>query len=139
MAVLEYYAKHNMVAYLEKTDGNTDFHEIVRTFYKKLHCTSSNVSPVGQCHNLMFDLCWFNNEVRVKLQRKGQLNINPTSLLSPYPSADSNHETQLSYLPEPSPTIPVFHSWGYGREFIRGQSSSAIIPIREMEDGPPDH
>ncbi|GKA69792.1 hypothetical protein Tco_0775856 [Tanacetum coccineum] len=29
MAVLESCAKHNMVAYLEKTDGNTDFHEII--------------------------------------------------------------------------------------------------------------
>ncbi|GKF71305.1 hypothetical protein Tco_0207419 [Tanacetum coccineum] len=29
MAVLEYCAKHNMVAYLENTDGNTDFHEII--------------------------------------------------------------------------------------------------------------
>ncbi|GKD16023.1 hypothetical protein Tco_1205181 [Tanacetum coccineum] len=29
MAVLESYPKHNMVAYLEKTDGNTEFHEII--------------------------------------------------------------------------------------------------------------
>ncbi|GKC23974.1 hypothetical protein Tco_1026124 [Tanacetum coccineum] len=29
MATLESCPKHNMVAYLEKTDGNTDFHEII--------------------------------------------------------------------------------------------------------------
>ncbi|GKA31522.1 hypothetical protein Tco_0717827 [Tanacetum coccineum] len=29
MAVLESCTKYNMVAYLEKTDGNTDFHEII--------------------------------------------------------------------------------------------------------------
>ncbi|GJV02646.1 hypothetical protein Tco_1336215 [Tanacetum coccineum] len=29
MAVLESYPKYNMVAYLEKTDGNTEFHEII--------------------------------------------------------------------------------------------------------------
>ncbi|GJZ58996.1 hypothetical protein Tco_0614812 [Tanacetum coccineum] len=29
MAVLESYPKHNMVAYLEKTDGNAEFHEII--------------------------------------------------------------------------------------------------------------
>ncbi|GJU34014.1 hypothetical protein Tco_1182368 [Tanacetum coccineum] len=29
MAVLESCPKHNMVAYLEKTDGNTEFHEII--------------------------------------------------------------------------------------------------------------
>nr|GEU51932.1 hypothetical protein [Tanacetum cinerariifolium] len=28
-ADLEYFAKHNMVAYLEKTDGNTEFHKMV--------------------------------------------------------------------------------------------------------------
>ncbi|GKC77875.1 hypothetical protein Tco_1128649, partial [Tanacetum coccineum] len=29
MAVLQSCAKHNMVAYLEKTNGNTEFHEII--------------------------------------------------------------------------------------------------------------
>ncbi|GKG18531.1 hypothetical protein Tco_0372829, partial [Tanacetum coccineum] len=29
MAVLESCPKHNMIAYLEKTDGNTEFHEII--------------------------------------------------------------------------------------------------------------
>ncbi|GKF19632.1 hypothetical protein Tco_0068270 [Tanacetum coccineum] len=29
MAVLKSCPKHNMVAYLEKTDGNTEFHEII--------------------------------------------------------------------------------------------------------------
>ncbi|GJR17396.1 hypothetical protein Tco_0965923 [Tanacetum coccineum] len=29
MAVLESCPTHNMVAYLEKTDGNTEFHEII--------------------------------------------------------------------------------------------------------------
>ncbi|GKF45600.1 hypothetical protein Tco_0135402, partial [Tanacetum coccineum] len=29
MAVLESYPKHNMVAYLEKSDGNAEFHEVI--------------------------------------------------------------------------------------------------------------
>ncbi|GKD00410.1 hypothetical protein Tco_1170684, partial [Tanacetum coccineum] len=29
MAVLESCPKHNMVAYMEKTNGNTEFHEII--------------------------------------------------------------------------------------------------------------
>ncbi|GJS85822.1 hypothetical protein Tco_0752363 [Tanacetum coccineum] len=29
MSILESYPKHNMVAYLEKTDGNAEFHEII--------------------------------------------------------------------------------------------------------------
>ncbi|GJY12786.1 hypothetical protein Tco_0382095 [Tanacetum coccineum] len=34
MAVLESCPKHNMVAYLEKTEGNTEFHEII-DFHKR--------------------------------------------------------------------------------------------------------
>ncbi|GJR68487.1 hypothetical protein Tco_0014552 [Tanacetum coccineum] len=40
MAVLESCPKHNMVAYLEKTDGNTKFHEIIKLSYAKLHLTT---------------------------------------------------------------------------------------------------
>ncbi|GKG41835.1 hypothetical protein Tco_0473586, partial [Tanacetum coccineum] len=29
MAVLESCSKHNMVAYLEKTTGNAEFHEVI--------------------------------------------------------------------------------------------------------------
>ncbi|GKG45706.1 hypothetical protein Tco_0498152, partial [Tanacetum coccineum] len=29
MAILESCPKHNMIAYLEKTDGNTKYHEII--------------------------------------------------------------------------------------------------------------
>ncbi|GJV40640.1 hypothetical protein Tco_0435121 [Tanacetum coccineum] len=32
MAVLESCPKHNMIAYLEKTDGNAQFHEIIDFF-----------------------------------------------------------------------------------------------------------
>ncbi|GKD49082.1 hypothetical protein Tco_1278058 [Tanacetum coccineum] len=46
MAVLEYYAKHNMVAYLEKTDGNTDFHEIVDFLTRSSIYYALTVSPV---------------------------------------------------------------------------------------------
>ncbi|GJZ62180.1 hypothetical protein Tco_0618317 [Tanacetum coccineum] len=46
MAGLEFYPKHNMVAYLEKTDGNTEFHHIMDF----LTCSSINyaltVSPI---------------------------------------------------------------------------------------------
>ncbi|GKD05558.1 hypothetical protein Tco_1180532, partial [Tanacetum coccineum] len=29
MAALESCPKHNMITYLEKTDGNTEFHEVI--------------------------------------------------------------------------------------------------------------
>ncbi|GJX48867.1 hypothetical protein Tco_0275712 [Tanacetum coccineum] len=37
MAILESCPKHNMVAYLEKTDGNTEFHEIISFLTRKIH------------------------------------------------------------------------------------------------------
>nr|GEU38967.1 RNA-dependent RNA polymerase 6 [Tanacetum cinerariifolium] len=45
MANLEYYAKHNMVTYLEKTDGNTEFHEMVDFLTRSfIHCALT-ISP----------------------------------------------------------------------------------------------
>ncbi|GJT86264.1 hypothetical protein Tco_1067981 [Tanacetum coccineum] len=46
MAVLEYCAKHNMVAYLEKTNGNTDFHEIIDFLTRSSIHYALTVSPV---------------------------------------------------------------------------------------------
>ncbi|GJW71619.1 hypothetical protein Tco_0128536 [Tanacetum coccineum] len=46
MAVLESCAKHNMVAYLEKTDGNTDFHEIIDFLTRSSIHYALTVSPV---------------------------------------------------------------------------------------------
>ncbi|GKC61526.1 hypothetical protein Tco_1089124 [Tanacetum coccineum] len=46
MAVLESCAKHNMVAYLEKTDGNIDFHEIIDFLTRSSIHYALTVSPV---------------------------------------------------------------------------------------------
>ncbi|GJS72352.1 hypothetical protein Tco_0705193 [Tanacetum coccineum] len=46
MAVLESCAKHNMVAYLEKTDGNIDFHEIIDFLTRSFIHYALTVSPV---------------------------------------------------------------------------------------------
>ncbi|GJU90674.1 hypothetical protein Tco_1303097 [Tanacetum coccineum] len=46
MAVLESCAKHNMVAYLEKTDGNTNFHEIIDFLTRSSIHYALTVSPV---------------------------------------------------------------------------------------------
>ncbi|GKA22218.1 hypothetical protein Tco_0708180 [Tanacetum coccineum] len=46
MVVLEYYAKHNMVAYMEKTDGNTNFHEIIDFLTRSSIHYALTVSPV---------------------------------------------------------------------------------------------
>ncbi|GJX85860.1 hypothetical protein Tco_0336634 [Tanacetum coccineum] len=46
MAVLESCPKHNMVAYLEKTDGNAEFHEIIDFLARSSIHHALTVSPV---------------------------------------------------------------------------------------------
>ncbi|GJW70984.1 hypothetical protein Tco_0127901 [Tanacetum coccineum] len=46
MAVLESCPKHNMVAYLEKTDGNIEFHEIISFLTRSSIHYALTVSPV---------------------------------------------------------------------------------------------
>ncbi|GJR66061.1 hypothetical protein Tco_0012126 [Tanacetum coccineum] len=46
MAVLESCPKHNMVAYLENTDGNTEFHEIISFLTQSSIPYALTVSPV---------------------------------------------------------------------------------------------
>ncbi|GJU69138.1 retrovirus-related pol polyprotein from transposon TNT 1-94 [Tanacetum coccineum] len=46
MAGLEFCPKHNMVAYLEKTDGNTEFHQIMDFLTRSLIYYALTVSPI---------------------------------------------------------------------------------------------
>ncbi|GJR82684.1 hypothetical protein Tco_0153469 [Tanacetum coccineum] len=46
MVALESYAKHNMVAYLEKTDGNTKFYKIIDFLTRSSIYYALTVSPV---------------------------------------------------------------------------------------------
>ncbi|GJS98651.1 hypothetical protein Tco_0819821 [Tanacetum coccineum] len=46
MAALESCPKHNMIAYLEKTDGNTEFHEIMDFLTRSSIYYALTVSPV---------------------------------------------------------------------------------------------
>nr|GEW01180.1 hypothetical protein [Tanacetum cinerariifolium] len=45
MAVLEYCAKHNMIAYLEKIEENAQFHEIVDFLSRSLIFYALTISP----------------------------------------------------------------------------------------------
>ncbi|GJV31787.1 hypothetical protein Tco_1392187 [Tanacetum coccineum] len=56
MAVLESCAKHNMVAYLEKTDGNTNFHEIIDFLTRSSIHYALTVSPVVSEASIRSDL-----------------------------------------------------------------------------------
>ncbi|GJS07091.1 hypothetical protein Tco_0363887 [Tanacetum coccineum] len=46
MASLEFCSKHNMVAYLEKTDGNTEFHQIMDFLTRSSIYYALTVSPI---------------------------------------------------------------------------------------------
>ncbi|GKF58864.1 hypothetical protein Tco_0172401, partial [Tanacetum coccineum] len=46
MAALESCPKHNMVVYLEKTDGNAEFHEIIDFLIRSSIHYALTVSPV---------------------------------------------------------------------------------------------
>ncbi|GJS15707.1 hypothetical protein Tco_0410179 [Tanacetum coccineum] len=46
MAILKSCPKHNMVAYLEKTDGNAEFHEIIDFFTRNSIHYALTVSPI---------------------------------------------------------------------------------------------
>ncbi|GKF66141.1 hypothetical protein Tco_0192658 [Tanacetum coccineum] len=46
MVVLDSCPKHNMVAYLEKTEGNTEFHEIIDFLKRSSIHHALTVSPV---------------------------------------------------------------------------------------------
>ncbi|GJS81410.1 putative ribonuclease H-like domain-containing protein [Tanacetum coccineum] len=46
MVVLESYPKHNMVAYLEKTEGNAEFHEVIDFLVRSSIHHALTVSPV---------------------------------------------------------------------------------------------
>ncbi|GKB78150.1 hypothetical protein Tco_0945045, partial [Tanacetum coccineum] len=50
IAVLESYPKHNMVAYLEKTYGNAEFHKIIDFLTRSSIHHALTISPVG--HNI---------------------------------------------------------------------------------------
>ncbi|GJR62739.1 hypothetical protein Tco_1504901 [Tanacetum coccineum] len=46
MVGLEFCSKHNMVAYLEKTDGNTEFHQIMDFLTRSSINYALTVSPI---------------------------------------------------------------------------------------------
>ncbi|GJW35974.1 hypothetical protein Tco_0058894 [Tanacetum coccineum] len=46
MASLEFCSKYNMVAYLEKTDGNTEFHQIMNFLIRSSINYALTVSPI---------------------------------------------------------------------------------------------
>ncbi|GJX16073.1 hypothetical protein Tco_0216905 [Tanacetum coccineum] len=102
MAVLESCPKHNMVAYLEKTEGNAEFHEVIDFLARSsIHhaLTLVNVPvpldhfPVNSLTNKVFSFM-------VKKETHLNHNLHPSP---PHPS-EANVEPLSDPSPRPSPT-----------------------------------
>ncbi|GKA03901.1 hypothetical protein Tco_0676682 [Tanacetum coccineum] len=152
MAVLESCPKHNMVAYLEKTNGNPEFHEIISFLTRSSIHYALTVSPIVS--TTFVEQFWMSikskiiNNVRyitAKVAGKpvsiSEASIRSDLLFDDADGIDSlpnqaifdaiqlmgedQHETQTDPSPRPSPTthIPDSIPEGFGRNH-GGQSSS---------------
>ncbi|GJX44238.1 hypothetical protein Tco_0260914 [Tanacetum coccineum] len=71
MVVLESCPKHNMVAYLEKTDENTEFHEIIDFLTRRSIHYALTVSPIIWLTDLALQENQFRNQMMTYLKHVG--------------------------------------------------------------------
>ncbi|GJX12799.1 hypothetical protein Tco_0204557 [Tanacetum coccineum] len=64
MASLDFCSKHNMVAYLEKNDGNTEFHQVMDFL---THSSIHYVLTVIQVLNFVVNVLWTKTSIRSNL------------------------------------------------------------------------
>ncbi|GJS22824.1 hypothetical protein Tco_0451456 [Tanacetum coccineum] len=126
MAGLEFCSKHNMVAYLEKTDGNTEFHQIMdflirsSIYYALTSGKPVTISEASIRSDLLFDdvdgIDSLNNQaIFDNIQLMGQ------------------PQTQTVPSPRPSPSIVVPDPEGSGGN--HGGQSSNDASLSGNEDG----
>ncbi|GJY55861.1 hypothetical protein Tco_0454976 [Tanacetum coccineum] len=109
MAVLESCPKHNMAAYLEKTDGNTEFHEIISFLTRSsIHyaLTLKNV-PVPLDH---FPINALTSKVFSFMVKKGKHFSGKVTPLFPnmlvQPTEDEGEGSERPSEPQPIPSPP---------------------------------
>ncbi|GJX62333.1 hypothetical protein Tco_0295233 [Tanacetum coccineum] len=111
MVVLDSCPKHNMVAYLEKSEGNEEFHEIIdflkRSFIHSMHITakvagkSVSISEASIRSDLLFDDADVRNPLEAQL-------THPKTFITYYQTIpDSIPETVLVDLGSHSPAYLV--------------------------------
>ncbi|GJW50653.1 putative ribonuclease H-like domain-containing protein [Tanacetum coccineum] len=118
MAVLDSCPKHNMVAYLEKTEGNAEFHEIIDFLKRSSIHHALTVSPVVS--TTFVEQFWTSAKMRELLHLTSEAQPTPspapTSEVPNEPQTDSSlaqtsevpieQQTDLSPRPSPTPIIP---------------------------------
>ncbi|GKD34583.1 hypothetical protein Tco_1250092 [Tanacetum coccineum] len=125
MAALKSCPKHNMVTYLENTNGNTDFHKIISfltqsSIHYALTAIFDAIQLMGYEGDLtvltfnkaLFSPQWrflfhtMNHCISSTLERQSEAQPIPSP---PHPSTDQ-HETQTNPSLRPSPTTHILDS-----------------------------
>ncbi|GJW50203.1 putative ribonuclease H-like domain-containing protein [Tanacetum coccineum] len=133
MVVLDSCPKHNMVAYLEKSEGNAKFHEII-DFLKRSSIHHALTDPDNtSLHTIDHEIGTRNEKERVVLERETRERIEREKENNHEPQTDSSpaqtsevpfeQQTDLSPRPSPIPIIPDSIPETSG-ENLRGHSSS---------------
>ncbi|GJU82158.1 hypothetical protein Tco_1284523 [Tanacetum coccineum] len=134
MAVLKSCPKHNMVAYLEKTDGNAEFQEIIDFLTR---------SSIHYALTAIFDAIKLMG-MRVKSERPSK----PQPTPSPHYPSEAHVKPQSDPSPGPSPTIPILDPIPEGSggnlrshnsnlqksNYIEGQSNNLDMDIDDTMD-----
>ncbi|GJS63405.1 hypothetical protein Tco_0677969 [Tanacetum coccineum] len=131
MAALESCPKHNMIAYLEKTDGNTEFHEIMDFLTRSSIYYALTLSPLGNVTPL------FDSMLVQPTEDEGEALERPSEY-QPIPSPPHLSEDQPESQPDPSlrpsPSIPFLDSNPEGSGGNHGGQSSSDISLSGNED-----
>ncbi|GJT91066.1 hypothetical protein Tco_1079911 [Tanacetum coccineum] len=109
MAVLESFPKYSMVAYLENTDGNAEFHEIIDFLTRSSIHYALTISPV--ISTMFVEQFWTSAKSPLDKKRdegseRPTEHTPTTTLLSINPS-EAHVKPQSDPSPGPSPTIPI--------------------------------
>ncbi|GJU63459.1 hypothetical protein Tco_1245294 [Tanacetum coccineum] len=103
MAVLESCPKHNMVAYLEKTEGNAEFHEVIDFLRIAPFINASTERKVHNTPLLASMLVQPTKDEGATLERPSESQPTPSP---PHPS-EANVEPQSEPSPRPSPSTHI--------------------------------
>ncbi|GJR21831.1 hypothetical protein Tco_0970358 [Tanacetum coccineum] len=134
MAGLELCSKHNMVAYLEKTDGNTEFHQIMDFLTRSSINYALTVSPIVS--TLFVEQFWTTAKSRTVNNTKAS--IRSDLLFNDADGIDSlNNQAIFDNIqlmgPSPSIAVPDSNPKGFGGN--HGGQSSNESSLSGNEDG----
>ncbi|GJT86572.1 hypothetical protein Tco_1068289 [Tanacetum coccineum] len=158
MVVLESFPKHNLVAYLEKTDGNTEFHEIISFLLREapftfliVVCKPVSISKASIRSDLLFDdadgidslpnqaifdairlMGAFSTTLETLKGKHFSGNATPLfdSMLVQPTEDEDQHETQTDPSPRPSPTTHIPDSIPEGSGGNHGDQAKEIKHLK---------